>query len=344
MLNASRIKEKALELGFHLVGITPAVRYPEADYYARWLERGFAGAMGYMNRNIVKREDPRLLFPPARSVIVCGLSYYRSGADSLARDFTTGYISRYARGDDYHTVLKSKLFALVNFIQQESGAFVEAKVCVDTVPLLERVHGYYAGLGWIGKHGGLLNERYGSWFFLGEILLNRELEYDTPVPDRCGKCRRCLDACPTGAIVEPRLLDARRCLSYLTIEHRGIIPEEFRGLMGNRVFGCDRCQSVCPWNQHAVPTDEEALFPRAHLIAPDLLWLGTLTPHEFSKVFHKSPVKRAKFSGLLRNTVIAMGNSRHSAYIPLLEQLADTTDAVVHAHIPWALGEVGREV
>ncbi|PIE34552.1 tRNA epoxyqueuosine(34) reductase QueG [candidate division KSB3 bacterium] len=337
MLNTSQIKEKALELGCHLVGIAPAARYPEAEYYVQWVEKGLAGTMEYMNRNAAKREDCRLLFPSARSVIVCGLSYHTSGISPSETDSTTGYISRYARGDDYHVVLKNKLFALDEFIRQESTTQPDTKICVDTVPILERLYGYYAGLGWIGKHGGLINQDYGSWFFLGEILINLDLEYDAPTVDRCGDCRRCLDACPTGALIAPRILDARRCLSYLTIEHRGIIPEELRPLLGNCVFGCDRCQFACPWNHHMKGTNEAAFAPREQLRAPELEWLGTLRSHEFSRVFKNSPVKRTKLSGVVRNVVIAMGNSRNSAYIPLLQQLDGTTDDVVQTHVTWAL-------
>ena len=325
-------------MGFHLVGIAPAVRLPEADMYRQWLEKGFAGEMSYMTRHKEKRQDCRILFPPARSVIVCGLSYHSSITTSL-QDLPSskGWISRYAWGDDYHIVVKQKLFALVEFIQQETNIPIEAKVCVDTVPLLERLYGRYAGLGWIGKHGGLINQQYGSWFFLGEILLNLDLEYDSPIPDRCGTCTRCLDACPTGALVLPRILDARKCISYLTIEYRNSVPEKFRPFIGNCIFGCDRCQEVCPWNQKAEAPEYPEFLPRKNLYQPDLTWLLMITQKLFSHLFRHSPIKRSKLAGVLRNTVIVIGNSQDPAFIPLLEQIYDTVDPLVQTHIAWAI-------
>ena len=354
-----QIKQKAKALGFELVGIAPATRPPETEFYQQWIEQGFAGGMDYMTRNIEKRKDCRQLFPPARSVIVCGLSYHskknssplpssletRKESDSpslIKREsrgggFSTGRISSYARSDDYHTVLKNSLFRLLEFIRQESAVPVEAKVCVDTVPILERLYAYYAGLGWIGKHGGVINPKYGSWFFLGEILLNLTLDYDSPQPDRCGECLRCLEACPTGALVAPRFLDARRCLSYLTIEYRGIIPEELRAPLGNCVFGCDRCQSVCPWNQKAAAGNSKAFSPRNILLAPRLDWLAALTQEEFTQVFKNNPVKRSKLRGLLRNSAIAIGNSNNLALLPVLRQLHERADELVRPHSVWAL-------
>ena len=200
-MKASLIKEKALESGFHLVGIAPAVRFPEADFYQQWLVKEFAGGMNYMARNVEKREDCKVLFPAAQSVIVCGLSYHAPITDSGEHSHTSkGWISRYAWGNDYHILLKNKLYQLLDFIQKESSVPIKAKICVDTAPILERMYGRYAGLGWIGKNSCLINQQYGSWFFLGEILINLDLEYDSPVPDRCGTCTRCLDACPTGVI------------------------------------------------------------------------------------------------------------------------------------------------
>ncbi len=348
---AEQIKQKAQKLGFELVGIAPAARPAETEFYQQWLEEGFAGEMGYMTRNVEKRKDCRVLFPPARSVIVCGLSYY-SGKNSSPRpssfekrgglglNSSTGRIAAYARGDDYHTVLKNGLFNLLEFIRQESAVPVEAKVCVDTVPILERLYGYYAGLGWVGKHGGLIDRRYGSWFFLGEILLDLDLDYDSPQPDRCGECQRCLDACPSGALVAPRILDARRCLSYLTIEYRGIIPEELRAPLGNCVFGCDRCQSVCPWNQKAAAGRSKAFFPREPLLMPRLEWLAALSREEFTQVFKNNPVKRSKLRGLLRNTSIAIGNSGNPDLLPVLRRLHEQADEIIRPHSAWAIQQL----
>lgn len=310
-MNTDRIKAHALSLGFHLVGIAPAIRFAEADTYRAWLALGYAGEMNYLARNVEKRIDCRILFPPARSVIVCGLSYHSSiSAATPVTSPERGWISRYAWGNDYHAVVKHKLLALLEFIRHETSATIEAKVCVDTVPLLERLHGYYAGLGWIGKNGSLINQRYGSWFFLGEILLNLDLEYATPGVDQCGNCTHCLDACPTGALVAPRTLDARRCLSYLSIEFKGAIPEELHSAFGKTIFGCDRCQEICPWNQRAETPGQPEFLPREGLYQPELRWLSSLSTDDFRKTFNNSPIMRATLQGTLRNTAIAMRNAQ----------------------------------
>lgn len=313
MINAARIKAHALTLGFHLAGIAPAIRFPEADRYRTWLACGYAGTMNYLARNMEKRLDCRVLFPPARSVIVCGLSYHSDiAAASPVVSPDRGWISRYAWGDDYHTVIKHKLFALLDFLRHESDVAIEAKVCVDTVPLLERLHAYYAGLGWIGKNGALINQRYGSWLFLGAILINLDLESDIPGIDRCGNCTRCLHACPTDALVAPRILDARRCLSYLSVESKGAIPEEFHLAFGNTVFGCDRCQEVCPWNQSADAPGEPEFLPREGLYQPELHWLLSLSTADFQKIFHNSPIRRTALQGIVRNTAIAISNAQRA--------------------------------
>lgn len=337
MINASLIKEKAAELGFHLIGIAPAVRFPEADLFRQWIAKGFAAEMAYMARHVKKREDPQVLFPQARSVIVGGMSYHSSSSSALSANPLYGKISRYAWGEDYHIILKNALYALLNWIQTHSSTPVEAKVCVDTAPVLERLYGHYAGLGWIGKNTCLINQRYGSWYFLGEILINLDLKYDVPAADRCGTCTRCLDACPTGALVAPRLLDARKCLSYLTIEYQGSISESLRPMFENTVFGCDRCQEVCPWNQQAEAAGHSALLSSKELFPPPLKWLLTLSPETFGQIFKKSPIKRAKWQGVLRNTIIAIGNSGHAKYIPILEKISSQADPVLRSHILWAL-------
>lgn len=297
--------------------------------------------MSYMTRNVEKREDCKALFPPARSVIVCGISYHTPITDSGEHSHTAkGWISRYAWGDDYHTLLKNKIYQLLEFIQQESFVPIKAKICVDTAPILERMYGRYAGLGWIGKNSCLLNQQYGSWFFLGEILINLGLEYDSPVPDRCGTCTRCIDACPTGALVAPYILDARKCISYLTIELKGIIPEKFRPSIGNNVFGCDLCQEVCPWNKKAKAHGLLAFSPREHLYSPSFEWLCSLSPDSFNRIFKNSPVKRTKLRGLLRNTAIAIGNSGDTSLIPLLENASHTAEPLIQTHIDWAVRQL----
>jgi epoxyqueuosine reductase len=237
-------------------------------------------------------------------------------------------------------VLKQALLSLAEFIQQESPNRLDMKVCVDTVPILERLYGHYAGLGWIGKNTTLINPHYGSWFFLGEILTSLEVDYDAPLAEQCGTCTRCLDACPTGALVAPRLLDARRCVSYLTIENAGEIPENLRPHLGNRVFGCDRCQEVCPWNATVLAPEVPKFLPRQQLASPTLEWLCTLTSKEFKRTFNKSPVLRTKLRGLLRNTAVAIGNSGNPEYIPLLEKIPTKTDPLLQSHVTWALEQL----
>jgi epoxyqueuosine reductase len=340
-LNAAQIKAKALALGFHLVGIAPAGRLPEAEFYRSWLANGYAGEMGYLSRNVEKRENGQALFPPTRAIIVCGLSYHSTPATLIDGDNSSkGRISRYAWGDDYHTVIKAKLVQLLAWLQETASMPVEAQICVDTAPILERIYGKAAGLGWLGKNSCLINQRYGSWFCLGEILLNLDLETDTPAPECCGTCTRCLDACPTHALIAPHVLDARRCLSYLTIELKEMIPEEFRRPLSNRIFGCDCCQEVCPWNQKAVIPASFAFAPRPQLLQPYLAWLLTLSAETFSAVFRNNPVKRAKLRGLLRNTALAVGNSGNSAFIPLLVNLYQQADPLVQPHLAWALQQL----
>lgn len=340
-MNAAWIKTTAQELGFHLVGIASAERLPEANFLQEWLRKGFAGEMAYLSRHVEKREDPRLLFPPVKTVIVCGLSYLSSSAEPEEIDSTpAGLISRYARGMDYHFVLKEKLFALLRMMQAEYSRPIAAKICVDTAPLLERAYAKAAGLGWIGKHGGVINPRYGSWCFLGEILVDFECEYDTPMEDGCGMCRRCLDACPTGALIAPYTLDARKCLSYLTIEHRDAIPETLRPALGNCVFGCDRCQEVCPYNQEADAPGIPEFLSRKTLERPPLEWLATLSEHDFQRVFADSPILRTGWRGLLRNTAVAIGNSGAQSLLPILSELSHVSDSLIREHAEWAIGQL----
>ncbi len=340
MIDAAWIKAKALEIGFHSVGVARAERQPEAAFLREWLRNGFAGEMAYLTRNVEKREDPRLLFPPAKSIIVCGLSYYAFDAAEDTPEQAIGLISRYARGADYHQVVKEKLFALLRLIQAESPLPIAAKVCVDTAPLLERASARAAGLGWIGKHGGVINPRYGSWFFLGEMLIDLECESDEPLADGCGACTRCLDACPTGALVAPYILDARKCLSYLTIEHKGAIPEALRPALGNRVFGCDRCQEACPYNRQADAPGLPEFLPRESLARPSLKWLATLPEAEFQRIFADSPILRAGWRGLLRNTVVAIGNSGDAAFLPILHELSRSSDPLIQDHAAWAMAQL----
>jgi epoxyqueuosine reductase len=297
-----RLKQRANEIGFDPVGITRLGPVESYGAFARWLENGYSGEMTYLPRGADKRRDTRSPMPGARSAIVVALDY--GGKQP------SGPIARYARGDDYHDVMLDRLRELHCWLEHECGHAVAGKAYVDTGPILERDLAQRAGLGWIGKNTMLINPKRGSFFFLGALLVDLELEPDAPFEsDRCGTCTRCLDACPTGAFVEPRVMDARRCISYLTIEHRSDIAPELQPFMGELVYGCDICQDVCPWNQKfATELGDPALAPRPDNISPDPRELFALTDEEFRRRFARSPIKRAKRSGLVRNSAIAIAN------------------------------------
>jgi epoxyqueuosine reductase len=300
-LLSTRIKERARELGFHKVGIVPASALTEERArLTEWLARGLHGEMRWMERDPAQRTDPSLLFPQARSVIVVALNYY-----TLHRhedDTATGKISRYAWGDDYHEVLGEKLKKLLAWIKEEWPE-AEGKTCVDIQPVMDKAWAVRAGLGWIGKHSNLITKDYGSWVFLGELLLNLELEYDyARVEDHCGSCTLCLEACPTSAITEPYVVDSRKCISYATIElRRPELPSEVSANMQGWLYGCDICQDVCPWNRFEQPTDEERFEPREGNVNANLSQLLEMTQEAYSTRFRKSAVKRAKLAGLKRN-------------------------------------------
>jgi len=339
----------ARECGFELAGVAAARPAPDWPHYAAWVERGMAGAMSYLtDRRADLRRDPRRLLESARSILVVGKLYNRPEPYSTEfRRPDRGWISRYAWGRDYHRVLREGLERLAARLRERTGAAFDYKICVDTAPLLERSYARLAGLGWIGKNTCLINQRQGSWFFLGAMLTSLELEPDAPPPDRCGSCTRCIEACPTGAIVPtgnaegPQwAVDSRRCISYFTIELRGEIPAEFRPGLGRHIFGCDICQEVCPWNRRA-PVSEETAFAAAHF-APPLEELAALTEEEFRRRFRDSPLWRSRYQGLLRNVAVAMGNSGLEKFRAPLEQLAASPDPVVAEHAAWALAQLGR--
>jgi epoxyqueuosine reductase len=340
MVLRQQINTKATALGFDLVGITSAEPLAHGGRLRAWVAQGFAGEMGYMSRDVEKRVDPSRVLPEVRSIIVLGINYYTSPSMPEASP-GRGWISRYAWGQDYHTVLSDKLKALVAFIREVEGADVQARWYVDTGPILERELAWRAGLGWPGKNTNLINRRMGSWLFLGAILLDRELGYDAPATAHCGTCTRCLVACPTGALVAPGVLDARRCISYLTIELRGPIPRELRPLMGTHIFGCDICQAVCPWNRKAPAASDVAFLPRAGFAAPELIPLLCLSEDEFRARFHGSPVARAKRRGLVRNVAVALGNLRDLRALPALEAALHDAEPLIRGHAAWALGRIG---
>ncbi len=312
----------------------------------RWQARGFAGEMTYLtDRRGDMRGDPRNLLPEAKSILCVG-KLYNTSAPHTDGNPDAGWISRYAWGLDYHDILREGLKNLVGRIAEVHGEPFESKICVDTAPLLERSYARAAGLGWIGKNTCLINQRQGSWFFLGEVLLSIPLAPDTPPPDRCGTCRRCIDACPTDAIVGDGsggwTVDSRLCISYLTIEKRGEIPTELAEETGNHIFGCDICQDVCPWNRQA-PVSSDSRFTTSQ-ISRDLEDLALLTEDDFRQFFRHSPVWRAKYEGFLRNVAIAMGNSRNPRMREPLSKLSRHDNELVAATARRALDSLPREL
>lgn len=364
------ISERAKRLGFELCGVAPAEKFPELERFPEWLERGYAGDMKYLGD--VRRFDPKDAMSGLRSLIVCALNYntkfpYSTEiAPADTGENPRGWVSRYAWGDDYHEVLWSKLNVLIAEmrVQFARAEPFEARAYADTGPVHERAAAKYAGLGWLGKNTLLINQQAGSWMFLGVILTSLPLVPtlsidEMPAPDRCGTCRACLDACPTKAIVEPYVLDATKCISYLTIEHRGSIAEDLREPIGHHVFGCDICQDVCPWNRKSARTELREFQPRTFgtsiengaaetsLYRPELLMLANLSELEFREEFRGSPIKRAKWRGLVRNACIALGNSGlttgSSVYpeaLSSLERLSESPDGVIAESARWALSRI----
>jgi len=341
-VTAGRIQELARSHGFELAGVAAAEPVAETDYYLEWVRRGMAGEMRYMadHRSEI-RLDPKRLLPAARSIICVGKLYNSPRPYSTEHtDTELAWISRYAWGDDYHDILRRGLKALARDLPP-----CEWKVAVDTAPLLERSYARLAGLGWIGKNTCLIHQGKGSWFFLGELLTSLEITPGSPPPDRCGTCTRCIEACPTQAIVPSNraegpswMLDASLCISYLTIEHRGAVDEDRRSGNGRHVIGCDICQDVCPWN-HPVPITSEPAFD-AKAFAPPLDRLAALSEKEFREMFRRTPVWRAKYRGFLRNVAIAMGNSGATRFRKPLENLARHSDPLVAEHARWALRQL----
>jgi len=381
-----RITKRAKELGFDLCGVVRVETFPELAQFGKWLARGYAGEMRYLEDP--RRQNPALVQENMRSAIVCALNYntdlpYSVDAAAARSREPRGWISRYAWGRDYHEVVWEKLNALAAFLREQFPGPFAARAYADTGPVAERIFAKHAGLGWLGKNTLLLNASLGSWFFLGVILTSLDLTpslapAEVPPADLCGNCRQCLDACPTEALVEPYVLDARRCISYLTIELRGNIPEEFREAMGRHVYGCDICQDVCPFNRRApvtvstefqprlisrrtvapgrkgtadVPTGEPGIdgepLAGESLFAPRLEWLAGMSEEEFREVFRGSAIKRTKWKGLVRNACIALGNVKLAPDAPergrilaLLQRLAGSTEPVFAESARWALGRI----
>src|SRR5271157_5127069 len=386
-VNTEWIREQARLLGFDLCGVVSTDVFPELAHFQSWIERGFHGQMKYLEDP--RRQNPSLLLDPVRSIIVCALNYNTEhpysveAAGAVPDGGKRGWISRYAWGDDYHELVWSKLNTLELLLKQTSLTPFLSRAYADTGPVPERVLAKYAGLGWLGKNTLLLNRELGSWLFVGVILTSLDLgsgkpAQEMPPVDLCGNCRQCLDACPTGALVEPYVMDARRCISYLTIELRGNIPEEFREAMGRHVYGCDICQDVCPFNRKApatalaefqprggsvatsahAPKGAEAAAPGEHgrlgllfagesLFEPRLEWLAGMSEEEFREAFRGSAMKRTKWKGLVRNACIALGNTRLAPDAPergpilaLLHRLAESAESAIADSARWALGRI----
>lgn len=338
-----RIFDKAAELGFSAWGIARADAAPNAGARLMdWLAAGNHGEMGWMEERASQRASPNGLWPDAKSVIALGMSYAPAvNPLALADAGDRGRISVYAQGADYHKVVKKALKAMGRWLADECGC--QLKVFVDTAPVMEKPLSAAAGVGWQGKHSNLLNREHGSWLFLGVIYTTLDLEADEPAAEHCGSCTRCIDACPTGAIVAPQLVDARRCISYLTIELAGPIPNEFREAIGNRIYGCDDCLAVCPWNRFASEAQaNKAYAPRAELAAPALADLLALDDASFRELFSGSPIKRIGVARMTRNCLIAAGNSGEASLRPSIERHLGSDDPVVADAARWAFDRLQR--
>ncbi|HEV8640471.1 MAG TPA: tRNA epoxyqueuosine(34) reductase QueG [Methylomirabilota bacterium] len=329
------VTARARELGFDRVAVGPAAPPEHAAAFDRWLDAGHAGTMDYLARTRAERVDPSRLLPGARSIVAVALNY-NPAPGSATDDWRP--VARYARGRDYHDVIRPRLRALAAFIDEAAGPGIRSRVAVDTSAVLERDLAAQAGLGWIGKNTNLLSPELGSYFFIGIVLTTATLDAEARQPDRCGACTACLDACPTRAFVAPYVLDASRCISYLTIEHRGDIAPELAPAVGDWVFGCDVCQEVCPWNRKAPPTREPALAASAPL--GPLEALLALDDDAFRARFRGSAISRAKRRGLVRNAAVALGNRRASEARPALRRLLDDDDPVARRAAAWALERI----
>ena len=346
-VTSAAIKSQARELGFDLCGVAPAEAFPELSFFKEWIARGYAGTMGYLPRSAERRSDVRRVLPSARSVIVTGAIYNTGQPYSIERsDVSRGEVARYAWSRDYHDVLGERLAALLAWMQETHDAPFDARAYVDTGPVQERVYAQHAGLGWIGKNTCVINDGLGSWMLLGAILCSLPLEPDSPAVDQCGTCTLCLDACPTGAFAAPYELDATKCVSYLTIEYRGSIPEAHRGGIGNHLFGCDVCQEVCPWNAAPARAADPAWGARQDVNVQSLVDLWRRSDGDLARLIGETALTRAGVRGLRRNLAVALGNSGDSRALAVLnENRPDATirDPLVAEHAEWAKQKLARQ-
>jgi epoxyqueuosine reductase len=350
-----KVKERARELGFDDCRITTAQQPDSADHFQQWLAKKWHGEMAYLARNAHKRVDPEKVLAAAKSIITLAVSYEWRGTNLEGAEFhkqkcsvpldtqhsTLGKIARYARFTDYHNVLGERLKLLAEFVNQLGGEQTRSLWYVDSGPFLERDLAQRAGLGFIGKHTNLISRKLGNWIFLSEIITTLEIEPDPPETNHCGRCSRCITACPTQAIRAPFQLDARRCISYLTIELKGSIPVELRPLIGNRIYGCDDCVAVCPWNRFAREGEMMKAHARPELATPDLIELLSLDEAGFKKRFAETPMLRTKRRGLLRNVCVALGNQGDQAALPALHKAAQDAEPLIAEHAQWAVKEIG---
>ena len=342
----------ARKIGFDLCRFARAETPEHATEFRDWLDRGDAGEMNYLARNSERRCDPRQILPDAKTVIVLALNYFQGarkahsavaglpaakGAAGTAA--STGRIARYAWGDDYHKLIEKKLAVIDQFLRHRGG---RQKCYVDTGPMLERDHAAAAGIGWHGKSTMLLNREFGTWFFLAEILTSLEFVPDTVEKNYCGRCTRCIDACPTGAITAPHQVDARRCISYLTIELKGSIPIELRSLIGDRIYGCDDCLDACPWNRFAKASREMAFAMRPEIEAMKLRDYLGVDEDKFRRLFYNSPIKRAKRRRFLRNVCVALGNVGTADDLPALEKARVDSEPLIAEHAQWAIDRINQ--
>ena len=344
VLQSEAVKRLATSAGFDLAGIAPVSDFPELARFPEWIAQGRAGDMKYLEARdesgqLRRAASLHSVFPWARCVIVCAVNYNTAHPRSIEVDNPgRGWISRYAWShEDYHDSVLRRLRSVETKLKEICGPEqIETRAYVDTGPIVERVYARYAGIGWQGKNTCIINQKIGSWLFLGVIIVSLELSHDLPAPDRCGTCTRCIDACPTDAFVGPHQLDSNKCIAYLTIEKRGMVPEELREQIGHHVFGCDICQDVCPWNRKAPSTEKPEFQPREGLVNPALAWLAEISEEEFRENFRGSPIKRTKRSGLRRNALIAIGNNGDRNLLPVAERACDDPDPAIAEAARWA--------